>query len=162
MIVVSDTSPLNYLVLIGAIDVLPGLFTRVYVPPSVISELTRTKTPDLVRNWFHSPPTWLQIVAPNVQYPFTAKLDAGEADALSLAIELQIREVLIDERLGRHVAAREGLIPLPTLTVLEFAATKGLLELPLALQKLQQTTFRAPADMFAALLARDIARKRRN
>ena len=33
MIVVSDTSPLNYLILIEAIDVLPGLFGQVHAPP---------------------------------------------------------------------------------------------------------------------------------
>lgn len=49
MIVVSDTSPLNYLVLIYEIEVLPKLFEQVYIPPSVIVELTRLKTPDPVR-----------------------------------------------------------------------------------------------------------------
>ena len=46
MIVVSDTSPLNYLVLIGAIDVLPQLFGEVYVPPRVMQELQRSRTPE--------------------------------------------------------------------------------------------------------------------
>ncbi len=32
MIVVSNTTPLNYLILIGAQDVLPHLFGQVYVP----------------------------------------------------------------------------------------------------------------------------------
>ena len=39
MIDVSDTSPLNYLVLIEAVEVLPALFGRVVVPPAVIEEL---------------------------------------------------------------------------------------------------------------------------
>ncbi len=39
MIVVSDTSPLNYLVLIGADHVLPILFGRVVAPPVVLSEM---------------------------------------------------------------------------------------------------------------------------
>jgi hypothetical protein len=88
MIVVSDTSPLNYLVLISAIDVLPKLFEQVYVPPSVIGELTRLKTPDIVREWATSPPTWLAIVAPTSRLPSTAALDEGEADALSLAASM--------------------------------------------------------------------------
>jgi len=45
MIVVSDTSPLNYLVLIGADHVLPALFGQVVAPPAVLAELQRTKTP---------------------------------------------------------------------------------------------------------------------
>ena len=51
VIVVSDTTPLNYLLLIDAIDVLPALFEQVYVPPSVIVEMTRLKTPNVVRQW---------------------------------------------------------------------------------------------------------------
>ena len=39
MIVVSDTSPLNYLVLIGADHLLPKLFGQVIAPPIVLSEM---------------------------------------------------------------------------------------------------------------------------
>jgi predicted nucleic acid-binding protein len=37
--VVSDTSPLDYLVLIGQINVLPALYGRVLIPQSVYEEL---------------------------------------------------------------------------------------------------------------------------
>ena len=56
MIVVTDTTPLNYLVLIKTIDVLPKLFQQVYAPPSVMGELSRPKTPDSVRDWAKSVP----------------------------------------------------------------------------------------------------------
>jgi predicted nucleic acid-binding protein len=43
-VVVSDTSPLNYLILCGAIDVLPALFHKVVIPPaSMISLLARPR-----------------------------------------------------------------------------------------------------------------------
>jgi predicted nucleic acid-binding protein len=83
VIVVSDTSPLNYLVLIDAVDVLPVIFEWVYVPPSVIVELSSQKTPDTVQQWAASPPEWLQVVAPTTRLPSTARLGDGEADALS-------------------------------------------------------------------------------
>lgn len=35
MIVVADAGPLHYLVLIGAVDVLPTLYSRVLVPETV-------------------------------------------------------------------------------------------------------------------------------
>jgi hypothetical protein len=38
MIVVADTSPLKYLVILGAIDVLPRLFSEVHVPLVVMQE----------------------------------------------------------------------------------------------------------------------------
>jgi len=45
MKVVTDASPLNYLVLINAEHVLPRLFDEVLVPAAVIEELTHVRTP---------------------------------------------------------------------------------------------------------------------
>ena len=56
MIVVSDTTPLNYLILVDSVHVLPALFGRVYAPSAVITELSHRKTPEAVRNWAASPP----------------------------------------------------------------------------------------------------------
>jgi predicted nucleic acid-binding protein len=161
VIVVSDTSPLNYLVLIDVVDVLRSIFTQVYIPPSVIIELTRSKTPELVRRWADSPPDWLTVVAPSDRLPSTASLGEGEADALSLAKELHIVDVLIDDRRGRKIAIREGLVPLPTLAILERAAADNLLDLRLTLDKLKRTNMRVPADQIEAALQRDAARKHR-
>jgi predicted nucleic acid-binding protein len=161
VIVVSDTTPLNYLVLINAIDVLPRLFDEIYVPPSVVSELDQPKTPHLVRQWAKSPPAWLTIVAPRSRLASTVALGAGEADALSLAKELGINEVLIDERRGRKIAEQEGMTPLPTLAILERAAAENLLELHVAVDQLQRTNFRVPLERIHAALERDAVRKRR-
>jgi predicted nucleic acid-binding protein len=49
MIVIADTGPINYLVLIGEIDVLPALYERVVIPPSVHEELGRKRAPEAVR-----------------------------------------------------------------------------------------------------------------
>ena len=110
MIVVSDTTPLNYLVLIEAIDLLPKLFNEVYVPAAVIRELSHASTPDRVRSWAARPPKWLTVRSPSSHLPSTAKLDAGEADAISLAKEICAPAILIDEKLGRSVAMAEGLV----------------------------------------------------
>ena len=40
MIAVADTGPINYLVLIEAIDVLPAFYRRVVLASSVVAELT--------------------------------------------------------------------------------------------------------------------------
>ena len=39
-VVVADTSPLNYLVLIGELAILPSLYGQVVMPPEVLAELT--------------------------------------------------------------------------------------------------------------------------
>jgi len=38
-VVVADTSPLNYLILIEAIDLLPRLYRRIVIPVEVLTEL---------------------------------------------------------------------------------------------------------------------------
>ena len=63
MIVVADTSPLNYLILIGAVDVLAPLYTRVVVPQTVAAELRASRTPAVARAWIAQPPGWLEIHA---------------------------------------------------------------------------------------------------
>jgi len=162
LIVVSDTTPLNYLVLIGAVDVLPRLFKNVYAPSAVVHELTHPKAPPAVCAWAQSPPSWLTISAPVSRLASTAQLDLGEAQAISLAKELNIPAILIDERLGSTIARREGLVPLPTLAILERAAEKNLIDLPTFLTKLLQTNFRVPAAHIRAALLRDAARKPRH
>lgn len=49
MIVVADTSPINYLILIEAIDVLPALYQKIVVPTAVYDELQSDATPAEVR-----------------------------------------------------------------------------------------------------------------
>jgi predicted nucleic acid-binding protein len=47
MVVVADTSPINYLVLIGQIDLLIRLYTRILIPPGVLGRAeasARTET----------------------------------------------------------------------------------------------------------------------
>ncbi len=161
MIVVSDTTPLNYLVLIGAIDVLPRLFAEVFIPAAVLNELSHDKAPAPVRTWAQSPPSWVRVADPFSRLPSTAGLDPGEADAISLAKERGITDVLIDEYHGRKVAAAEGLFALPTLAVLEQAAERGLLELPIALAALKNTTYRVRPELIEAALKRDAKRKER-
>jgi len=72
VIVVSDTSPLNYLVLIEQVQVLPVLFGRVVVPPAVMAELQHAGTPAVVRAWAASPPPWLEIRPPASTKPLLA------------------------------------------------------------------------------------------
>jgi predicted nucleic acid-binding protein len=61
MIVVSDTSPLNYLILIGADQVLPSLFGQVVAPPEVLVEMQHVKAPAEVSAWARQPPAWLEV-----------------------------------------------------------------------------------------------------
>jgi predicted nucleic acid-binding protein len=160
VIVVSDTSPINYLVLIGAIEVLPRLFDKIYVPPQVLDELRRSNAPEVVRHWANAPPDWLQVSTPASTLETSIRLDPGEAQAIALALELKIEAILIDERKGYRVAKERGLTPVGTLTVLEFAAEQKLLDLAQALSTLRSTTFHITDEYIRAALVRDAARRK--
>jgi predicted nucleic acid-binding protein len=150
MTVVSNTSPLNYLVLIGAVDILPALFGRVVVPPAVIGELRHAGAPEVVRNWIQSPPAWLDV-RPPAQAPAPMKLGAGESEAIALALELRADKVLLDDRRGRQVAESHGLVVVGTIAVLVAAGQKGLLDRAQALQPLAATTFRIHPSVWNSL-----------
>ncbi|MGB8169004.1 MAG: hypothetical protein WCF18_16015 [Chthoniobacteraceae bacterium] len=140
VLIVSDTSPLNYLILIGAVDLLPKLVSGVLIPPAVAAELADPRAPLLVRQWVANPPPWLQLVAPLKVDPLL-DLDRGEAEAISLATERDIRAILIDERKGFDVARSLGLEPLGMLAVLEVSARRGLIDFDDAIRRLRTTTF---------------------
>jgi predicted nucleic acid-binding protein len=89
VIVVADASPLRYLILIEHTQVLPALYGRVIVPPAVITELTRERTPNLVRTWMVERPDWLHLQAPTqVVAPMRTDLGEGEREAIRLAVEM--------------------------------------------------------------------------
>jgi len=160
MIVVSDTSPLKYLILIGAIDVLPKLFGEVFVPLAVIRELQHPRTPAPVKQWVDAVPEWLRIQEPTVESPIAAGIDPGEAQAIALALQLRADALLIDEKLGRRIPKEHGFATLGTVTVLELAADRDLLDLRIAFESLKRTTFHITSELLKAALDRHAAQKR--
>lgn len=160
MIVISNTTPLRYLIEIEHTDILPALFGQVVIPQAVFDELHDPKTPQQVKDWFSNHPTWLEIKAlsspPGVALN---SLDYGEREAIALAFELGADAILIDDREARKVAKALSLTVLPTLAILEQAAAKDLIDLPQAIDRLSKTTFRATPELFEQILERNRKRK---
>jgi predicted nucleic acid-binding protein len=155
MTVVSDTSPLCYLVLIGHAEVLAKLYGEIHVTQKVLEELCHPQAPPPVRLWATASPAWLKIHPDPDELDHTlAALDPGERTALRLAEVLQSDLVLLDEAAARSLAAQRGLRVSGTLGVLCDAAQAGLIELPAALDLLRQTNFRASPQLWKALYAR--------
>jgi predicted nucleic acid-binding protein len=141
MIVVSDTTPLNYLILTETVHLLRAIFGRVYAPSAVINELSHPKSPAVVRMWASTPPAWLTVQDPTQIDPLL-KLGAGEAAAISLALEIGADRILIDERKGYKVAQQRGLKTSSTLGIFEEASNRGLINFEETLDRLvKETTF---------------------
>ncbi len=124
-VVVSDTSPLQYLHQSGTLGLLPGLFGRVVVPPAVIGELAEGRARG------HDLPlldglSWVEIRAPQQALLLPSRLGRGEQEAISMAMEAQAL-VLLDDRDARSCALSLGLHVLGTVGVLLRAKRKGLL-----------------------------------
>ena len=76
--VVSDTSPLNYLIQIGSVEILPRLCSTILLPPAVVAELRHPGAPAAVRNWAAQLPAWAQVRAPQQTLAFPM-LGGGES-----------------------------------------------------------------------------------
>lgn len=160
--IVADTTPLNYLVLIQAAEILPNLYEKVLIPPAVRAELAHANTPDIVRAWISQPPTWLEVVS--LKKPVDSDLshlDAGESEAISLAFELQAGLLLMDERDGVTLGRRRGFKVVGTLAALDLAAFRGLVDLQTMFDRLHETTFRSPHRLMSSMLEQDAERRRR-
>ena len=153
MVVIADTSPLNYLVLIGQIDLLPSLYHSLLIPPAVRNELTSSLAPQAVRQWAERIPIWLEVRDPGpITLDLHPRLNAGEREAIALAHNYPDTLLLMDEALGRHEAQSLGLNVTGTLGILRLAHVRGLVELSDALIALQTTNFQASDALLKSVL----------
>jgi predicted nucleic acid-binding protein len=161
MIVVADTSPLNYLIQIDSDGLLHSLYGRVLVPPAVMGELNHAGAPDIVHAWLRRLPSWIDIGAVIAQPDETlASLDSGEREAIQLAEERHADLLLIDERKGRMEAQRRGLLTTGTLGVLVAAGDIGLIDPEKTYERLISiTTFRNTPRLQSSFF--DVVRSRR-
>jgi predicted nucleic acid-binding protein len=153
MMVVADTSPINYLIFIEEVDILTKMYGRVVIPRAVREELLRPLAPEMVRNWIGQLPVWLEVHTPvNAPDASLATLDPGKRDAILLAGELRADQLIVDDRQGRHEAEKRGIPVLGTLGVLREAATLRLLNLRVVMKRLQNTSFYIAPQVLTRLL----------
>jgi predicted nucleic acid-binding protein len=144
------------MVLIDEAELLPALFGHVLLPPAVLRELQHPRTPPKVREWISHMPLWLEVRAATSNVMVTlAGLDAGEREAIQLALEQGIGTVLLDEAEGRLKAQELRLEVRGTLGILERGARLGKLNFREALGKLEHTNFRISPATRAAFLKRN-------
>ena len=110
-VVVSNTTPIITLSLIGKLDLMRDLYGEVLIPPAVYTEIlvggkNRSGIADLqAAEWIRVQP----LVDPR-RALLLPDLDLGEAEAITLAMDIDADLLLMDERLGRRYAQRVGLV----------------------------------------------------
>lgn len=161
MIIVSDTTPLHYLIVIERAELLATLFGAIIIPEAVFAEMSHAQTPIVVQKWIAAPPSWAQVKGASPSIAAQVKnLGRGETEAIALALELKADALLMDDRKAIREARKNNLLVLTTLAILELAAVKGLIDFPEVLRELAQTNFRLPPDeIIEEFLNRDQTRK---
>lgn len=154
MIVIADTSPLNYLIRLGHSELLQVIYGRVLVPPAVLMEMKHPEAPHEVRAWASQPPAWLEeIQVQQLDASIPAELGIGERQAISLALEVRADLLLIDDRAGRQEAEARDIAVAGTLAVLLQAGLRGYIDFPVAMEQLRQCGFRTSESIEASVIA---------
>lgn len=130
MIIVSNTSPIINLAAIGQLELLQELYGTIAIPQAVYYEIAvkgynqAGATEIQSYHWFER--HQVQNVA--LVKRLIQQLDAGESEAITLAIEMQADLLLLDERRGRTIAKQFGLAVTGLLGILLIAKQRGYLK----------------------------------
>jgi hypothetical protein len=163
MIVVSDTSPILYLLLVDQLDLLPRLYQRIIIPTVVQAEMQDPGAPFALQNWIAEPPPWLEIHAVPDSASFAPqsvridlqRLDPGEQAAILLAQFLKANLLIVDDLAARQTAQQLGINITGMLGILGEAAKRNWINFPEILDRLlQETNFRASPQLIQDLLDR--------
>jgi hypothetical protein len=126
---VSNTSPLLNLAIIDRLPLLPRQLGQIWVPQAVVQELRLEEAlpgSQAVREALEA--GWLKIRPVDSERLVLAlrrDLDGGEAEAIALALDMQVGRVLLDEREGRSVAKSFNLAVTGVLGILLRAKREG-------------------------------------
>jgi predicted nucleic acid-binding protein len=118
--VISNSSPLIALTQIGRLNVLGRLYSEIFIPPAVASEVEPTvrKLPDWI--------SVKQLLLPRNPDLVGGSIGPGEHEVISLGVELQADRLILDERPARRLAVSLGLSVIGTVGLLLAGKERGL------------------------------------
>ncbi|MDX2215874.1 MAG: DUF3368 domain-containing protein [Oculatellaceae cyanobacterium bins.114] len=157
MTVVSNTSPISNLAAIGQLALLQQVYESIAIPQAVADEIAKVATIYTQAASVSNQP-WITIQVVNdtttVERLRGEKLDAGESEAIALALEVGAELLLIDEQLGRKIAVNEGLNITGLVGVLLEAKNKGFVSKikPTVDALMIQARFRISSQLYAEIL----------
>ena len=126
--IVSNTTPIISLLKLNQLELLQKIYTEIYIPTAVYKEIEAGKAKGYYKDL--SEIDWINII--EIQDKQAVKyfldLDAGEAEAIVLATELNADLIILDEKLGRFHAKHADLKVTGTIGILIKAKSEGLIE----------------------------------
>ncbi|MBS1250056.1 MAG: hypothetical protein MAG431_01645 [Chloroflexi bacterium] len=156
MKVVSNTSPFVSLGRIGNLNLLHQVYGDLLVPEAVWQEVVidGSGLPGAVEvreaDWINVQ----EIVNKPLVRSLCQSLDAGEAEAIALALEVDADLLIMDERLGREVAQHFGMRYIGLIGVLMEARQRGFVDsIKIKLDQLRDVAgFRISEKLYARIL----------
>lgn len=156
MVVISNSSPIIHLAKIGRLNLLERLYRCILVPEKVYLECTETvhyhKEVELIAQ-----AAWIKrhsIENGRLFNLLYTEIDAGEAEALVLALEQKADLLLLDDQEARSMARKLGLPVTGTLGMLLKAKNEGMINaFAEDLQKLQRSGFWLSQKLVNTLLS---------
>lgn len=118
MIVVADASPLIALAIIGQIDILDSVFDKILIPKAVFEEITKRDKPFSEKLKIFCKGKVVSVKNKLAVRLLQHSIDKGEAEAIALALENNITNILMDDYRGRKQALLQGLQPIGTIGIL--------------------------------------------
>ncbi len=128
MKVISNTSPLIGCAKIEQLPLLQRLFQAIIIPQMVYDEFFEECTPVEERHFRAVVQDFIEIVRVEHLYSFSRRLDRGEQEVLTLALEEQADLVLLDDRKAFNEAQELQLMVASTRTVLTLAEERHLIQ----------------------------------
>ncbi|MBN2577510.1 MAG: DUF3368 domain-containing protein [Pirellulales bacterium] len=152
--IICNTSPLQYLYQLGALEILRKLVGRITVPSAVVEELAAGR-----KHGIDLPHVaaleWSTIRRPagEADLPLAGELGPGETEVLLLALESPGAVIILDDLHARRIAETIGIKLTGTLGILRDAKRSGLVpSVSPLLDRLQELGFHLAAQTRIAVL----------
>ncbi|MDZ4845287.1 MAG: DUF3368 domain-containing protein [Chitinophagales bacterium] len=109
--VVSDTSRIANLIVIGELSLLQRIYEKIIIPPKVHAEVIALEKFNVDLSVFLKA-KWIEVLTPDKEHLALVRkylFDEGETEAIALGLQIHADVLLIDELDGRRAANQLGL-----------------------------------------------------
>lgn len=128
MLVISDTTTITNLLKIDLLDIVKKIYQEILIPQAVYEELSKLPYQKTIIDRAE----WIKVKSiknTSLVLKLKDRLDAGESEAIVLALELKSDILIVDENAGRRVAKEFGLNIIGLLGILIGAKKRGHIKL---------------------------------